>query len=92
MIHSFVLRNIVEVCGARVMRWAGRNATCQGNIVVCNGLSYSFGNFVKMSLQVSVTSALRQVWVLLGHLRIVVLVANVAAVTKGYVFNNPVRW
>jgi len=44
MIHSFFLHNMVEVGGAKVMRGTGRNVTCQGNLVVCNGLSYSFGS------------------------------------------------
>jgi hypothetical protein len=60
MIHSFVLHNIVEVGAAKVMRGTGRNATFQGKLVLCNGL-YSFESFVKMSLQVWITSALGQV-------------------------------
>jgi len=61
MIHSFVLRNMFEAGGAEVIRGTGRNATCRGNLMLCNGWSYSFGSLLKMSLQVWVTSALRQV-------------------------------
>ena len=61
MIHSFVRSSLDKVGEAKVMSGTGRNATTQGNFVVCKGLSYSFWSLVKMSLQVWVTSALRQV-------------------------------